>query len=215
MKFFVLIALSLLINCCAISQVQFGLFAGPEGTTAYYKIEGVKQKTESKYGFVAGATMKVPFEGGLFFSPAAFYSMKGYKVTYTRFAFPPDAAAKDNNTRLHTFELAPLLQYDFSNKPAHLFIKAGPSFDFQLSGKEKFNLMSGGAVSQNMKFSFGDYGNIAISLLGQLGYETIDGFIVSLQYTHGLVSLSNADGGPQIFHRAYGISIGKYLHGKK
>ena len=53
-------------------------------------------------------------------------------------AFPPDTAAIDNNTTIHTFELASLLQYNLGKQPYHFFIKAGPSLDFQLFGKEKF-----------------------------------------------------------------------------
>lgn len=214
MNFFVLIALSCLINLCASSQNQFGFFAGPQATTAHYTIEDVKQKTEFKYGFQAGVTMKVPFDAGLFFSPTAFYSMKGYKVAYTKFAFPPDLAAKDNNTTLHTFELAGLLQYDFGSQPGHVFIKAGPSLDFQLFGKEKYNLTAGGSVNQNMKFSFGDYGHFAANMLAQIGYETTGGIMIFAQYSHGIASISNADGGPHINHRAYGISIGKYFSRK-
>ena len=215
MKFFVLIALSLLINLCASSQNQFVFFAGPQATAAHYKVEDVKQKSEFKYGFQAGVTMKVPFESHLFFSPAAFYSMKGYKVTYTRFSFPPDVLAKDNNTTLHTFELATLLQYDFSNEPGHVFMKAGPSLDFQLKGKEKFNLSSGGAVNRSMVYSYGEYGHYSASFLMQLGFETGGGIMIFGQYSHGLTNLNNADNGPEIKHRVFGISIGKYLKNKK
>jgi len=33
------------------------------------------------------------------------------------------------------------------------------------------------------------------------------GFFIFGQYTHGLASTSNAEGGPRIYHRAYGISF--------
>lgn len=215
MKFLLPVSVVLLLSLNASSQNQLLVFAGPQATTADYKVEGLKQKTSMKYGFQAGAGIKIPFENKLFFSPSVFYSMKGYKVTFTRFALLPDADAKDNNTTIHTFEIAPMLQYDFSNEPGHAFIKAGPSMDLQLIGREKFNLMAGGSVNRKMKFSFGDYGYVAMNLIGQLGYETSSGFIIFAQYSHGLASISNLDGGPVIKHRAYGISIGKYLNRKK
>ena len=215
MKFLFPVSVALLLSLNASSQNQLLIFAGPQATSAQYKVEGLKQKTSMKYGFQAGGAIKIPFENKLFFSPTVFYSMKGYKVTFTRYAFPPDLDAKDNNTTIHTFEIAPMLQYDFSNEPGHVFIKAGPSMDLQLMGREKFNLMAGGSVNRKMKFSFGDYGYVAMNLLGQLGYETSSGFIIFAQYSHGLASISNADGGPKIQHRAYGISIGKYLNRKK
>ncbi len=215
MKFLTLCFVALVTNFSANSQIQFNVFAGPQATTASYTVNGVKQDTKMKYGFQAGVGAKVAFEGKLSFAPAVFYSMKGYKVNFTQFVFPPDADAADNNTNIHTFEMAALLQYDFSNEPGHVFIKAGPGLDFQLFGNEKFNSRTGAAaVSRNMKFSYGDYGRFSANAHLQLGYETSGGFIIAAQYTHGLASINNADYGPQIKHRVFGISVGKFL-GKK
>jgi hypothetical protein len=202
----------LLITIIASSQVKFDLFAGPQATATHYTILNVKQKNDLKFGFQAGLGLKVPFENKLSFSPAAFYSMKGYKVTLNQPSFPPDSNAKDNNTTIHTFELAALLQYDFNNQPDHFFIKGGPSLDFQLFGKETFNLKAGGSVSRNMKFSYADYGHYSANMLAQFGYETGNGLLIFAQYSHGLASINNADGGPAIRHRVYGISIGKYIN---
>jgi hypothetical protein len=210
------LAVTLLITLIASSQFEYGFFAGPQATGARYTILNQKQKNEFKYGFQAGIGLKVPFENKLFFSPAGFYSLKGYKVTLTQFVYPPDTNAIDNNTTIHTFELAALLQYDLSSKPSHLFIKAGPSLDFHLFGKETYNLKAGGSVSRSMPFSTdGDYGHFSANMLVQLGYETGGGFMIFVQYTHGMASTNNADYGPKIRHRAYGISIGKYLNRKK
>ena len=214
MKFVLASITVLFISVCVNGQVKYNVFAGPQATTARYTIEGVKQKTDMKIGFQAGMGMKVAFENKLFFAPAAFYSMKGYKVTYNVFNSFPNSDAKDNNTTIHTFELAFPLQYDFNTAPDHFFIKGGPSLDFQLFGKEKYNLKSGGIVDHKMKFSYGDYGRYSANLLAQFGYETSSGLLIFAQYTHGLASICNFDGGPFIKHRAYGISIGKYLHGK-
>jgi hypothetical protein len=215
MKFFLLCFITVFTAINAISQTEFGFFAGPQATATHYTILNVKQKNDMKFGFQAGVAFKIPFENRLSFSPAAFYSMKGYKVTFTRASFPPDSNAKDNNTTIHTFETAALLQYDFNNQPDHFFIKGGPSLDFQLFGKETFNLIAGGSVNRSMKFSFGDYGHYSANMLVQFGYETGNGIIIFAQYSHGLASINNADGGPAIRHRVFGISIGKYLNRKK
>jgi hypothetical protein len=197
------------------SQAQTAVFAGPQATTSRYVVKEKDQSNTLKYGFQAGVSMKVPFENKLFFAPAAFYSMKGYKVKFTDYTFPPDANALDNNSTIHCFELAALLQYDFSAAPSHIFIKGGPTLDFQLTGKETFNLASGSSVSRTMKWGPGDYGRYSANLLAQIGYETNSGFIIFAQYTFGIASISNADFGPGIRHRAFGISIGKYLTKKK
>lgn len=215
MKLIFITVITLLTTLSANSQVQFNFFAGPQATTANYTIGGTKQETEMKIGFHAGIGMKVAFENQLFFAPAAYYSLKGYKVTYNKFNALPDVNAKDNNTTLHTFEVAPLLQFDFNNNPSHFFIKAGPGLDFQLIGNEKFNLLTTGSVDRKMKFSYGDYGHFSANGLFQLGYEAGNGLIIFAQYTHGLASINNMDGGPQIKHRVFGISFGKYLNRKK
>lgn len=210
------LSFTLFITLIANSQFDVGIFAGPQATGARYTILNQKQKNDLKYGFQAGVGLKVPFENKLFFAPAGFYSLKGYKVTLTQFVYPPDTAAINNNTTIHTFELAALLQYDFSSNPSHLFIKAGPSLDFHLFGKESFNLKNGSSVNRSMKYSAdGDYGHFSANMLAQIGYETGSGFFIFAQYTHGMASTNNEDKGPKIRHRAYGISIGKYLNRKK
>lgn len=197
------------------AQVQFGLFGGPQRTSSKYTINGKKQSNSPKYGFQLGGTLKVPFENKLYFSPAAFYSLKGYKVKFNQRSYFPDSLAVDNNTIIHTFELAALLQYDFNDRPNHFFVKFGPSIDFQISGKEKFNRSNRTAIDRKMGFSFTQYGRYAASLITQLGYETKDGLLLFAQYTHGIGSMNNADDGPGIWHRVIGISIGKYLNKKK
>jgi hypothetical protein len=159
--------------------------------------------------------MKVPFENNLYFVPTAFYSMKGYKVAFNRTSFPPDSAAIDKNTTFHKFEIAALLQLDFSSKPDHFFIQAGPSLDCQLVGKETLNRASDPPVSRNIKFGFADYGRYSANFLAQFGYESSGGFVISGQITLGLTNIINTDNGPAVLHNAFGISIGKYFKRKK
>lgn len=196
-------------------QVSFGIFGGPQSTSARYVIDNSVQKTNYKYGYQGGVCWDVEFEGNLHFSPSLFYSLKGYKVNLNKPAYPPDVTATDNNVTLHTFEIAPLLQVDLSKKPDHFFIKGGPSLDLQLYGTEKYHLLNGKMVSHSMKFSYKDYGRFGANLIGQLGYETGSGYIFFAQYTYAIGSISNANNGPRILHRVLGFSIGKYFIRKK
>ena len=215
MKKIILFFIPVFVSIAASSQVEFGLFAGPQLTYSHYTIRDEAQKNKIKYGFQAGATLKVPFENKIFFSPMMFYSMKGYKVTLNQFSYPPDSNAIDNDTRLHTFEIVPMLQYDFGTTSNHFFIRGGPSLDIQLFGHEKFNRTTGAPVSRNMKFGFADYGYFAINFLLHVGFETENGLMIFAQYTHGVGGINNADNGPKILHRAAGISMGYYFNRKK
>jgi len=210
-----LLVLILFIHFTCLSQTRFLFFAGPQVTSARYVIKDVKQETQYKFGFQAGIGWKIPFELNLFFAPEIYYSLKGYKVTLKEHAFPPSIFAKNNNTTLHTIDFIPMLQYDFGSHPAHLFIKVGAGIDFVFSGREKFDLSTGETIDQKMVFSFGDYGRFTSNAIVHFGYETAGGILIFGHYTYGLGSLNNADGGPNIRHRIFGVSIGKYLNRKK
>lgn len=205
----------ILISICTQAQVRFAFFAGPQTTSANYKVNGKKQPNEFKYGFMAGTAVKVDFENQLYFFPSVYYSMKGYKVTLNDPAFPPTQFAKNNNTTIHTIEIAPLFQIDFNKKPSHLFVRFGPAVDFAFSGRERFDTVSttgtSATIDRPMVFSFGDYGRFSAQANLHFGYETSKGFMVFAFYEHGIGSMNNADLGPKILHRIAGISIGWLL----
>lgn len=202
-------------------QVAWNIFAGPQLHYTHYTINGLKQKNDIKYGFQLGAGLKVPFENRLYFAPSGFYSFKGYKVTLSTPSYPPDSSAIDNNTTLHTVELAALLQYDFSDQPGHFFLRGGPALDFQLFGRETFHTSTGGSVSRNMKFGYGDYGHYSANLTVHLGYESGSGLFVFAYYSHGLANINNSEdvitriGGPVIKHRVAGVSLGYTINRRK
>jgi len=190
------------------SNAQLTVFGGVQQTSALYNIRGVNQATEAKQGFIAGVGLKTLIEGPAYFSPMLFYSQKGYKVTFDRKAYPPDTGAKNNNTTIHTLELAPLIQFNFSKKPSYVFLRIGPSIDASLSGTESFDSTNGKHITQKMFFDFGAYGYAAASAVVHLGFQHQSGFTAFAYYQYGLSNFNNADFGPEIFHRIGGIAIG-------
>jgi hypothetical protein len=210
-RLLILFFVVLSISSSAIAQIRFNIFAGPQATIVHYTVRGENQDADFKPGFQFGVGAKIEFESHLYFSPAIYYSLKGYKVTLNLAAAPPDLAAINNDVTVHTIETAFLLQYDFSKKPSHFFLKLGPSLDFQILGKEKFDRVDGTQVKRDMKFGFTSYGRYAASGIIQFGYEMKNTFFLYAQYTHGLTTLNNADGGPTINYRVAGITIGKFF----
>jgi len=202
------------------SQITWNIFGGPQATYAKYTVPlpnktYEKQDASFKYGFQLGVGMKVPFDVKLFFSPAVFYSMKGVKINeFKHSPVFPASEAHDQNLTMHTFEIAPMLQYDFSESPDHFFIKAGPSVDLQLFGHEEYNMQNGEHRSGDIKFGTLLYSHFGANLIGQIGYETEGGLIIFAHYSYGASSIVNLDSGPRIHHRAMGISFG-YTIGKK
>lgn len=209
------LGLMLAINNTLQAQNRLGIFAGPQITRAKYRINEAHQPVTARYGMSAGLTYKVVFDNQLFFTPALFYSQKGYKVTFNQQATPPSRMALNNDVRVHTLETALLLHYDFSTQPGHFFIKAGPSFDISLAGREKFDTLSGSKpVSRPMTFSFASYGYTTTSMMLHLGYETKNSLFFSVFYSHGMGNFNNADDGPDIRHRVAGLNLGYYFKRK-
>jgi hypothetical protein len=216
MKKICIFFVTLFFSFTAFAQVELGVFAGPHTTSAAYSVKGKKQTTDYKYGFHIGAQCKIPFENKLDFVPAISYKMMGYKVVFNQPSFPPDLLAKDNNTRFHQVDIDILLQFSFSQKPNHLFVKAGPSFNFILFGKEEYSLATGESVSRNMKFSTtNSYGRYEVSVVTQFGFETYRGFTISAHYVQGVFSMNNEEGGPFIKNHLIGITFGKYFKSRK
>ena len=206
----------LLLFCFSLlhSGAQLTLFGGPQTSTAKYIIRGADQTVDSKTGFNAGVSFKTLFEGPVYFSPLLYYNQKGYKVTFNRPAFPPDSNAKNNDVTVHSIELAPLLQINFSKGVSYGFFRFGPSADFAINGSETFDSLNNKRVSRDMVFSFSDYSYVTLSANAQLGFQHKSGFVIFVHYQHGLTNLNNADYGPTIFHRVAGVSVG-YKFGKK
>ena len=212
----IIFCLAFLVYHSSFGQVRLAVFGGPQMTSAKYKIEEEKQPTEFKPGFELGASLKVPFENQLYFTPTAYYSMKGYKVKLNMPSFPPSELAINNETTLHTFEVAPLLHFDFSTQPSHFFVKLGPALDVNFSGKEKFDTVGGKEpVERSMKFSFTEYGRVTAQGILHIGYESSKGYMIFAHYAEGMGSLNNADNGPRIKHRIAGISFGWYFQNLK
>jgi len=203
--------ITLLLTFSVNSQVQFGIFAGPQVTGVRYEIDNKKQEGSLKIGVNTGLQMKVPFENKLSFAPSIMYNLRGYKVKFERPTFPPDSSAIDNNTSFHTIELAFLLQHDFNLEPGHFFIRFGPSLDFALFGNENFNTNTNSKVDRSMKFGFANYGHYLASAIIQFGYEAKNGLFVYGHYNYSLTTMNNSDYGPGIANRAAGFTIGKYF----
>ncbi|HET7896491.1 MAG TPA: outer membrane beta-barrel protein, partial [Flavisolibacter sp.] len=140
-------------------------------TNVYYNVAGVDQPTEAKYGFVGGLGLTYFIESSLYFTPSLYYSRRGYKVTYTQRADPPDPAALNNNTTINTICFSPQLQWNFSQGSKYVFVRLGPTLDVAINGREEFDSSGGKHVERDMLFSSVGYSLITSSANLQVGFE--------------------------------------------
>ena len=90
---FLLLSIILTKGIFTTAQTRFSFFAGPQATTVHYVVRGSEQSTDFKFGFQAGVGAKIEFDNKLYFSPAIYYSLKGYKVVLKQGAYPPGLLA--------------------------------------------------------------------------------------------------------------------------
>jgi hypothetical protein len=192
-------------------QIKYGVFAGPQKTTARYLVANEQQETSFKNGLQGGVILKVPFEAQLYFTPAVYYTSKGYRVSLKKPTYPPGKDAIGDDVRVHAIEIAPLLNIDLSKDQNHLFVRFGPSIDVAVAGREHIFMIDGKEVEQSMKFDFTAYGRFTSAANVHFGFESQSGFFVFAHYAQGLGSMNNADLGPIIRHRLFGISVGAFF----
>lgn len=211
MKKSILFSTAIFFAIISSAQTEVNIFGGIRANTARYTIRNVKQKTSMTPGGQLGIGLKIPFDVNLYFTPAIFYSMQGYKVDYKSPSFPPDVLAINNNVRFHALDIAPLLQYELGKGETHYFIKGGPSLEFSVAGTEKFDLQTGQHISRPMKYGREDYGHYLASFLLQFGYERNGHYSIFLEYSRELGTMVNTTGGPEVKPRGLSLSISKKI----
>ena len=205
----------MLIGIRSEAQHLFGLFGGVQFPGARYEILHQPQPIQRFLGVQAGAQLKVPFDVNLYFVPSIRYNLRGYDVNLEIPNGQPHPDAVENSIRLQNVETAFLLQLDLGKNPNHVFLRGGPSLEIHLSGTEHYVKSNGEQVNQHVSFARGEYGRYSMNLLAESGLELRNGWYLFGFYTYGATSISNRDYGPSIKLRSFGISLGKYLNGKK
>ncbi len=179
------------------AQVHFGIQAGPAFTSMTSKSSGLKV-TYNKTGFTAGVLAELPLgESGLHFRPALNFIQKGGDF-------------EGASINLNYLEIPLDFTYKIEAGSGKLFLGAGPSFAFGLSGKVKSD-----GLSEDIEFGSND-GEIKPLDLGAnilAGYELSNGLFFSLNYNLGLSNISN-DTEDKTRNNYFGIRVG-YLLGKK
>lgn len=204
------IFLSIISSGQDMNDIRFGVIFGPTITSVNYRLDAQRQSSTPKIGAVAGIQWRIPWEKNLYFAPEIFYSTKAYKVKFDHPSTLPSSAL-DNDFRIHSIEINPMLQYNVGN----LFLKAGFAFDFHMFGTEHYHDKTGQLYTRNVPLDMNwNYGLVGASLPFELGYQLNDRMTIAFKYDHGIANVSNVDGyagGPKIFHDAFGIQIGKFF----
>ena len=173
-----------------IAQAQkssFGFTAGATLSKLTSKFEGTSLSTQSKIGFTAGIIGDIPISKDFSFMPALNFVQKGGKSKSESYG---------STTNLNYIEIPLNFVYRTSGQSGHLFIGAGPSFAYGISGKTKANFQME-QMEEKVKFGSSiedDFKPFEIGANILLGYQFKNGFNIAANYNTGLNNISPQEG---------------------
>ena len=197
---------------------QFGFQAGATFANVQVKASGLTIKTDSKVGFTAGVVASLPLASAIKLRPELNFVQKGAKVDMSESGFV------DKTTLTLNYIEVPV-NIVFEPKMASkgkLFLGAGPSLGFGISGKSKNESSngSGGTTTDKTDIKFGsdenndDFKSVDFGLNFIGGYQLANGVFFSASYTLGLSDYSLDPDAKQKNH-VFAIRLGYMLHGNK
>jgi hypothetical protein len=209
----------LLLVTCSFSQSFSVQVGGNLGSAAIKDAQsGISISPKSKIGFLVGAVAEIPLSASINFRPELNFIQKGFKISISDnsggFSYTNEAEA-----RLNYLELPLNVVYSFPAGANHVFLGAGPSFGYGLSGKSKSKESGTGipTVEENSDIHFGSDENnddfkaldFGANILG--GYKMTNGLFFKAGYCFGLSNISN-DSETSYKNKGFSVSIGYMIH---
>jgi len=203
--------MSLLASHSLSAQTIIGLTAGASFANVTVKSQGISASPKTKAGITIGLLADAPLSANFSFQPALNFVQKGYNVK-------EDAVTE--KVTMNYFEVPLNFIYNIKRNEG-LFIGAGPSISYGISGTDKLVYSGTGMPDDNEKIKFGsggdevkafDFGANAVA-----GYKFKGGFMISGNYTLGLTRINNDDGSGNdgtIKNKCFAIKIGNIFHSK-
>ncbi len=212
--FTTLVLMILLIPASVIAQTTVGITAGASFANVSVKAGGISVSPKLKAGIIAGLFVDAPLSSNLSFQPALNFVQKGYVVK--------DKSTKDK-LNLNYIEVPFNFLYHVKETEG-IFIGAGPSVSFGISGKEKYTDKDFPEDNLDEKIKFGsdqdkikrlDFGANVLA-----GYKFARGFMISGNYNLGLSNIGNKspdfpEDDSTIKNRYFSIKIGYAFSSKK
>ena len=208
-KTFFLFITSFIIQCTGISQLQIGVFGGPQFSIRYYT------KTIADNRFItsvnAGVTSLVALSKKFRLHESFGYSGKG--VFLHDFKFNDgggSATAGDMNILLHYLELRSPIDYNVAISPkSTLLIGAGPYFSYAVAGRQEIKNNDYFASFLNRKLDFEDeYNRFEFGITSNIGLELRQKFLFNIYTDIGLSNIFKMESSKTISHRSFSFTLG-------
>jgi Outer membrane protein beta-barrel domain len=209
------------------AQVKLGVQAGINAASFNDKFTSGNTTTTNKYkskvGLTIGAFADISISDALVFRPGLNFIQKGGKFTETQTFF--GITTKYESTRTSNYLELPLnVVYKIAVGGGNVFVGAGPSIGYGLSGKDKAKATTGNTTqeqSASIKFDGKDNNTVndnkshlkALDLGGNFmaGYQLGNNIFAKLSYTIGFSNI-NPDNNSTTKNKGFGFTVG-YIFG--
>lgn len=212
-----LLFVSLCVIMAASSSAQsFGLQVGANLGSATIKEDGsgLSISPKSKFGFLIGALAEIPLSSSLHFRPELNFIQKGFKLNISDNSGGINYS-QENSATMNYLEIPLNVVYNFPAGTHHVFLGAGPTLGYALSGKAKSKESGTGipTMEEEEDINFGgdeveddfkaiDFG---VNILG--GFKMNNGLFFKAGYTFGLSNISH-DSETSYKNKGFAFSIG-------
>jgi Outer membrane protein beta-barrel domain len=203
------------------AQAKFGAHAGINAASQTNKYKSGTQTTtqnfKSKVGITIGAVAEISITDAVVFRPELNFTQKGGKFKETTSGVTVDASLSTNY-----LELPLNVIYKFEAGGGNVFVGAGPSLGFGLSGKSKYKQSGSGITFEdNTSVKFDGKANAtdndthlkALDFGANFlaGYQMSNNIFFKASYSLGLSNINPEDGGTTK-NKGFGFTIG-YMFG--
>jgi Outer membrane protein beta-barrel domain len=203
------------------AQVKFGAHAGINAASQTNKFKSgtqtIAKNFKSKVGFTIGAVAEISLTDAVVFRPELNFTQKGGKLKETTSGISTDASLSTNY-----LELPLNVVYKFEAGGGNVFVGAGPSLGFGLSGKSKYKQSGLGAtIEDNTSVKFDGKANApdndthfkALDFGANFlaGYQMSNNIFFKASYSLGLSNI-NPEDGSTTKNKGFGFTVG-YMFG--
>jgi hypothetical protein len=227
MKRAFIIAVLPVISLTVKAQVKLGVQAGINAASFKDKFTSGNTTTTTSYktkvGLTVGAFADISISDVLVFRPGLNFIQKGGKSTETRTIF--GITTKYQSTRTSNYLELPLnVFYKIAVGSGNVFVGAGPSIGYGLSGKDKSKATTGNTTqeqSESIKFDGKNNNTVndnkshlkALDFGGNFiaGYQLGNNIFAKLSYTIGFSNI-NPDDNSSTKNKGFGFTLG-YVFG--
>lgn len=181
----------MLLGTQAFAQISVG--AGYLNSTESVK-SGSNKSSDNVNGFYAGASYNIPLVGELGVAPGLYFSLLSGKQDIA--SVGSLAAVKGTFTEM-ALNIPVNFNYGYNLAPdMRAFVFAGPTFQYGLSSKVKYDATTIVGNASKTVDNYGDnsdYGRFNVYLGGGVGMDIASTFQVTVGYDYGLVNLYTGD----------------------